>query len=172
MIDVCEINHLRTAGMKSSEEMILAVVNAIYAITKEGWKKIQDFNGVWKRDDAQLPFAGTVMCSSLWLCSCFLALSVSSVSWLELLDVEPNRLAIQPFLFEGDDDGPFVAMATHCPSLPFTEGKSSISVSTGSWDIKQVSGWVQFPQVISFWTRPKRKRQREKLLLFFLILIY
>ena len=36
MIDVCEINHLRTAGMKSSEEMILAVVNAIYAITKEG----------------------------------------------------------------------------------------------------------------------------------------
>ena len=130
-------------------------------------KKIQDFNGVWTRDEAQLPFAGTVMCSSLWLCSCFLALSVSSVSWLELLDVEPNRLAIQPFLFEGDDDGPSVAMATHCPSLPFTEGKSSISVSTGFWDIKQVSGWGQFPQVMSFWTRPKRKRQREKLSVLF-----
>ena len=46
MIDVYEKNHIRTAGMKSNEEMILAVVNAIYAITKEVCKKIQDFNGV------------------------------------------------------------------------------------------------------------------------------
>ena len=31
--------------------MILAVVNAIYAIAKEVWKKkIQDFNGIWTRD--------------------------------------------------------------------------------------------------------------------------
>ena len=45
MIDVYEINHIRTAGMKSNEEMILAVVNAIYAITKEVCKKSRTSTG-------------------------------------------------------------------------------------------------------------------------------
>ena len=35
--------------MKSSEAMILAVMNAILQLRKEAWK-IQDFNGVWTRD--------------------------------------------------------------------------------------------------------------------------
>ena len=136
-------------------------------------KKIQDFNGVWTCDKAQLPFAGTVMCSSLWLCSCFLALSVSSVSWLELLDVEPNRLAIQPFLFEGDDDGPSVAMATYCPSLPFTEGKSSISVSTGFWEWRKRSfGLGSISSSYVFLNKAKKKKTEGKVVGFFKILIY
>ena len=46
---IYEIDHIWTADMKSSEAMILAVVNAILQLRKEDWK-IQDFNGVWTRD--------------------------------------------------------------------------------------------------------------------------
>ena len=44
---IYEMDHIWTADMKSSEAMILAVMNAIFATAyKEAWK-IQDFNGVW-----------------------------------------------------------------------------------------------------------------------------
>ena len=52
--------------------VILSVVNAIYAIAWEAWKKIQDFNGVWTRDLAkpvgcsnQLSYAGSHWCWEL-----------------------------------------------------------------------------------------------------------
>ena len=46
--------------------MILAVVNAIYAIAKEVWKKkIQDFNGIWTRDLA------TFLPTKLWSHRCW-----------------------------------------------------------------------------------------------------
>ena len=45
------MDHIWTAEKKSSEAMILAVMNAIFAMSKEAWK-IQDLNGVWTRDHA------------------------------------------------------------------------------------------------------------------------
>ena len=47
---IYEMDHIWTADMKSSEAVILAVIDAIFAnCVKEAWK-IQDFNGVWTYD--------------------------------------------------------------------------------------------------------------------------
>ena len=51
MIDVYEINHIRTAEMKSNEEFPRSETQFMQ-LRKKSEKKIQDFKGVWYRCDA------------------------------------------------------------------------------------------------------------------------
>ena len=142
--NICRGSHI-TLGWFSGRSSILVAsyTDVLRLVTRSSWGGTRDkpknvcVGGYYTNSfinnecsviithERNLPFAGTVMCSSFFACSSFLALpsvsDISSDSWLELLDVDgledPKRLAIHPVLLEEADGLPSVTVwfSAHAP---------------------------------------------------------